>query len=350
MAALTRSRSVPTNVPNEHMIEHYVQRTRGGAGLIISEAILVSQQGTEWQNAPGIWNAEQVAAWKKVVDAVHAEGGAIYAQLWHTGRVAHPDAPEQKLAGIPVYAPSAKAAAGGKFRFIEGVPGYVTPTEVEDPSTLVALFKRGAIHAKEAGFDGIEIHGANGYLVHQFLDSTSNLRTDSWGGSIPNRARFPLEVLKEVVEIFGPNRVGYKVSPGGGYNDMGMPLQETIDTFSYFITESQKLPLAYICLTNYLPGFDATSRGTPHDVVATYRPLITSTLFFLNGGLAPEEAARLIDAGTIDAAQFGWLWIGHPDLAKRIEHGKALDAVVDFKTLYGPDLKGYNDYPEATYA
>ncbi|KAJ8591529.1 FMN-linked oxidoreductase, partial [Rhizopogon salebrosus TDB-379] len=243
MSALTRSRSVPTNVPNDINLEYYVQRARGGAGLIATEGALVCQQGSEWQNAPGIWNQEQVVAWKKITDGVHAEGGVIFNQLWHLGRVSHPDAPEQKASGTPVYGPSAKAARGGKFRFLPGQPGYVTPVAIDDPRAIIDLFRKAAINAKEAGFDGVELHGANGYLIHQFLDSTSNKRTDEYGGSIENRARFGLEILKELVSIWGSKRVAVRLSPSGGYNDMGMPLQETIDTYQYFISQADNLDL-----------------------------------------------------------------------------------------------------------
>ncbi|KAK7687075.1 hypothetical protein QCA50_009575 [Cerrena zonata] len=276
MSALTRSRSVPKDVPNALNVEYYRQRAAGGAGLIVTEGVLISQQGTEWPNAPGIWNKEQIQAWKKVVDAVHAEGSVIFAQLWHTGRVSHPDMPAQKESGQPVYAPSAIAAEGGKFRTLPGSPGYVTPTEVTDPNSLVELFRRAAENAKEAGFDGVEAHGASGYLIHEFLDSTSNKRTDQWGGSKENRARFGLEVLKALSDVFGADRVAIKLAPTGGYNDMGMPLEETLETFNYFISEANKLNLAYITLVRWSPLLDPAGRGTKHDVIASYGHLITA--------------------------------------------------------------------------
>ncbi|KAG1751714.1 hypothetical protein EDB19DRAFT_2035778 [Suillus lakei] len=353
MSALTRSRSVPTNVPNDINLEYYAQRARGGAGLITTEGT------TEWQNAPGIWNEDQIAAWKKITDAVHTEGGLIFSQLWHLGRVSHPDAPEQKASGMPVYGPSGISARGGKFRFLPGQPGYVTPVALDDPRVIIDLYRQAAINAKEAGFDGVELHAANGYLVHQFLDSTSNKRTDAYGGSIENRARFGLEVLNELVSIWGSKRVAVRLSPSGGYNDMGMPLQENIDTFRYFISQADVLDLGYICLVRYIPEFDpmidGNHRATKHDVLKTYRPCIKNSPLFLNGGLTPEEANQLIVAEEIDAAVFGTLWIGHPDLAKRIEHSIPIDAKLDPKTFYGggPQIpyeqqkKGYTDYPAA---
>ncbi|KAG6901761.1 hypothetical protein C0995_008236 [Termitomyces sp. Mi166 len=355
MSALTRNRAWGT-IPNDIMVEYYGQRADGGVGHITTEGILISRQGTEWPSAPGIWNREQVAAWRKVVDTVHAKGATIYAQLWHVGRVAHPEAPEQKLAGTPVYGPSAIAARGGKFRHIPGSPGYVTPTALEDPWTIVADYKQAAINAKEAGFDGVELHGANGYLVNQFLDSSANKRTDQWGGSIENRARFGLEVLKVLVEVFGGN-VSLKVNPAGGYNDVGMPLQEALDTYKYFLTEADKLGLSYITLVRYSEKldveYDGKKRATVHDILESYRSLIKNAKVFLNTGVSPAEGAALIEAGKIDGIVIGFDWITHPDLMKRVEHGKPLDNVPDIKNLYWregiqPSI-GYTDYPTAKY-
>ncbi|KAF9224369.1 FMN-linked oxidoreductase [Gyrodon lividus] len=355
MSALTRSRSVPTNVPNDLNLEYYTQRARGGAGLITTEGTLVVPQGTEWQNAPGIWSKEQVAAWKKITASVHAEGTVIFNQLWHLGRVSHPEAPEQKASGL--VAPSAKAARGGKFRFLPGQPGYVTPTEVPDPTTIIKQFRKAAINAKEAGFDGVELHGANGYLVHQFLDSTANQRTDEWGGSVENRCKFGLQILKELISIWGSKRVAVRLSPAGGYNDVGMPLEETIATYKHFISCADDMDLAYIALVRYHilfnPVIDGKHRATQHDVLESYRPNIKKSALFLNAGLTPEEAEGLVAQNKIDAAAFGTLWIGHPDVTKRLEHGAPLDNKLDPTTLYGhgpqssPEelKKGYTDYP-----
>ncbi|KAF8997115.1 hypothetical protein BDQ17DRAFT_1248994 [Cyathus striatus] len=356
MSALTRNRA-PGTIPNDIMKEYYVQRARGGAGLIVTEGALVTRQGTEWPHAPGIWSSEQAAGWKKIVDAVHDEGSKIYAQLWHLGRVSHPDAPEQKLAGVPVYAPSAVAAEGGLFRHLPGKPGYVTPTAVEDPSTLVKLYKDAAVFAKEAGFDGAELHGANGYLITQFFDKGSNQRTDKWGGSAENRSRFGLEVIKAVKEVFGEN-VSIKLSPAGGYNDVGMPLEDTIETYSYFIKEADKLGLAYIELMRYSAKLDVVvdgkGRATQHDILETYAPLIKNSKVFVNVDVTPEEGATLISTKKVDAIAIGFNWITHPDLAKRVKHGKPLDNYPDIPHLqWGKDEKdlavGYTTYPEATY-
>ncbi|KAF9254587.1 FMN-linked oxidoreductase [Marasmius fiardii PR-910] len=359
MSALTRNRS-PDTVPNSVNVEYYRQRARGGAGMIVTEGTLITPQGSEWQYAPGIWSEEQVEGWKKVIDGVHEEGSLIFAQLWHLGRASHPDAPEQKKAGVPVYAPSAIAARGGKFRFIPGVPGYVTPTEIDDPRKIIDLYKTAAVNAKKAGFDGVELHGANGYLVHQFLETHSNKRTDQWGGSVENRCRFGLEVLKVFIEVYGADRVAIKLSPAGGYNDMGMPLEETLETYRYLLSEIEKLKLAYVCVMRYWdawdPVIDGKKRGTPHDVVESYRSYVKNVRFLVNCGFTPDEGAKMISDGNADAIVFGFLWIAHPDLAKRIQHGKPLHPEITQATkLYGhggvleEQAAGYTDYPAEVY-
>ncbi|KAJ4465266.1 hypothetical protein C8J55DRAFT_528841 [Lentinula edodes] len=360
MSALTRNRALPTNVPNDLMVEYYRQRAES-AGLIVSEGILICQQGTEWPHAPGIWNQDQIVGWKKINDAIHKAGSQSFAQIWHLGRVSHPKAPEQIASGQPVYGPSAIAARGGKFRFLPGTPGYVTPTEIDDPMKLVALYKQAAINAKEAGFDGVEVHGANGYLVHEFLDSGSNLRMDSWGGSIENRSRFGLEVLKAVSEVWGPDRVGIKLSPAGGYNDMGMPLEETLETYNYFIAQVDKLGLAYIVLQRYTqfldPIIDGKRRAIDHDVIGAYGHLVKRSTLLSNGSFTPEEAAQTVSEGKVVGVFWGQLWVSHPDLAKRIQNGKPTDTPIDLHTLYGntagttldDQRVGYTDYPFAEY-
>ncbi|KAJ3713272.1 hypothetical protein DFJ43DRAFT_46413 [Lentinula guzmanii] len=380
MSALTRNRALPTNVPNDLMVEYYRQRAES-AGLIVSEGILVCQQGyrarrhiciyswmlsgafsrTEWPHAPGIWNQEQIHGWKKINDAIHGAGSKSFAQIWHLGRVSHPDAPDQIASGQPVYGPSAIAARGGRFRFLPGIPGYVTPTEIDDPVKLVALYKQAAINAKEAGFDGVEVHAANGYLIHEFLDSGSNIRTDEWGGSLENRSRFGLEVLQAVIDIWGTGRVGIKLSPSGGYNDMGMPLEETLETYKYFITEIDRLGLAYIVLQRYSefldPIIDGKRRAIKHDVVHAYGHLVKKSTLLSNGDFTPEEAAEYIAAGKVVGVFWGHLWVSHPDLAKRIQNGKPIDTPIDMHNLYGnacgttldDQRVGYTDYPFAEY-
>ncbi|KAJ6564385.1 hypothetical protein B0H19DRAFT_1258836 [Mycena capillaripes] len=354
MSSLTRNRSTNT-VPNDIMLKYYVQRAKGGAALIVTEGVLITRHGSEWPEAPGLWDKSQVEGWKKITDAVHAEGTKIYAQIWHPGRASHPDAPEQIKAGVPVYAPSAVAARGGKLRFL-GDAGFGMPTEIPDPTILIAQFKQAAINAKEAGFDGVEFHAANGYLVHQFLDSTSNQRTDKWGGSPENRARFALEAINELITVYGPD-VALKVSPASGHTDVGMPLQDTIDTFGYLLREVNKLGLAYVALVRYSAWLDleidGKKRAAQHDVVETYAPFLTNIPVFVNAGVTPAEAENLVARGKAAGVFMGMNWLTHPDLVRRIKAGKELDNVPDWKHMYDAEgvdpALGYLDYKEATY-
>ncbi|KAF8146636.1 flavoprotein NADH-dependent oxidoreductase [Mycena galopus ATCC 62051] len=314
------------------MLKYYVQRAKGGAGLIVTEGLLITHQGSEWPEAPGIWEEAHINGWKKITDAVHEAGSKIYAQLRHLGRLNHPEAPQQIKAGVPVYGPSAISARGGKFRFISGEPGYVTPTEIADPTVLIAQFKQAAISAKAAGFDGIEC------------------------GSVENRTWFTLEILKELVAIWGPD-VAVKISPAGSYNDMGMPLQDTIDTYSHLLREVNKLGLSYVTLTRYNawtdPEFNGKKRGTPHDVVETFSPFLTNTCIFVNSGVTPSEAEELISSGKAAGVFMGMNWLTHPDVGRRIKAGKPLENAPDFMTFYGAEgvdrARGYTDYKEATY-
>ncbi|KAK2461296.1 hypothetical protein APHAL10511_006823 [Amanita phalloides] len=354
LAALTRNRALGT-VPNDIIKDYYLQRA--DAGLIVTEGVLVSRQGSEWPHAPGIWNEEQVQEWKKIVDAIHAVGGHVYCQLWCVGRVCHPDAPEQKLAGVPVWGPSAIAARGGKFRHIPGMPGYVTPVEIPDPWTIVDEFRKAAFNAKAAGFDGVEMHGANGYIISQFLDNTVNKRTDEWGGSVENRCRLGLEIIKAVKEAFGRN-VAIKLSPCGGYNDMGMSIEDTLETFGYFILEADELGLAYICLLRYISQldykYDGQPRSTYHDVLGCYGRLIKNCKVMINGNVLPEEGAQLINAGLVDFISIGIPYISHPDLVRRVKYGKLFNNALDIPHMQWVEGRenqriGYTDYPEAHY-
>ncbi|KAJ7197366.1 hypothetical protein GGX14DRAFT_536843 [Mycena pura] len=355
MSAMTRNRADANRAPNHLMKRYYLQRALGGAGLIVTEATLISPHGSPYDRCPGIWTTEQVAGWRRITNVVHLAGSKIYCQLNITvvGRLSHCDS-----GAGPVYGPSPIPARGGRgcFHFLPGRLEFETPTEIPDPSVIVGNFKGAAINAKLAGFDGVELHAASGFLVHQFLDSSSNVRTDKWGGSPENRARFGLEVLKALVEVFGSN-VSLKVSPAGGFNDMGMHLQETIETYSYFLSEADKIKLSYITLYRYIPHLDplveGKRRGTPHDVVATYGKLIRHAKRFVVGGVTPAEAEELVRTAEVDGVFFGMLWLAHPDLAKRIRHGKRIDNVVAMPHLYGDvdgdPRVGYTDYSAVTY-
>ncbi|KAG8910372.1 hypothetical protein FRC01_006371 [Tulasnella sp. 417] len=369
MSAMTRNRSVPVNVPNDANVEYYAQRAEGGAGLIVSEGVLISPQGTTWPHAPGLWSKEQTEGWKRVTDSVHQAGGKIFAQLWHVGRIAHKDMPEQKKSGNPVQGPSPVAARGGEGQYARfGMPkedGHSIPVPLEDPRAVIDKFKVAAANAKEAGFDGIEITAGNGYLINQFLDNTSNHRTDEWGGSVENRARLGLEITNALIDIWGPGRVGVKITPYGGYNDMGMTLDDTHSTFNYYVKELMALNIAYITIGRYVPNtpadieIDGKKRATPHDVLEAYGPLFkqagagATTRLFINGSLNPAEANELIGSGKMDGAVFGWLWIGNPDLQTRIEKGAELVFMPDVTQLYGSKTdtphSGYTDYPKGAY-
>ncbi|KAJ7712171.1 hypothetical protein B0H14DRAFT_3119220 [Mycena olivaceomarginata] len=369
MSAMTRNRADARRIPNNIMKKYYLQRALGGAGLIVSEATLISPQSSQYDRNPGIWNMEQVAGWKKITNVVHLAGSKIYCQLWHVGRLNKSDAETQSPTGS-IHGPSDIPARRGRgcLHFLPGNSEFGVATSIPDPLKFVQLFKDAAANAKLAGFDGVELHAANGFLVHQFLDSTSNRRTDKWGGSCENRARLGLEILKALVEVFGPN-VSLKISPGigkpgcpslslaEGQKNIGMPLQDTIETFSYFVSEADKLKLSYITLARYAPHFDPTidgkKRGTPHDLLSTYGKFIDNAKTFLVGGVSPEEAEELVKSGQVDGAFFGMPWLAHPDFAKRIGHGKRMDNLPAMSHLYGdvnvdPCL-GYTDYPAVTY-
>ncbi|KAK0431022.1 hypothetical protein EV421DRAFT_1912261 [Armillaria borealis] len=261
-------------------------------------------------------------------------------------------------------------ARGGQFLFLAGQPGYITPTAIDNPYTLLSQWKQAAVNAKEAGFDGVEIHGAYGYLIHQFLDSTSIERTDEWGGSVQNRVRFTLEVVKIAADIWGAERVGIKLNPVAGYNDIGhvvitsvkkMPLQETLDTFRYLISELDSLGTAYVALVRYAesldPVIDGTRRGTKQEVLGTYALLVKNpaTKVFANASFTGEEASLYVEDGKVDGVFFGILWVANPDFAKRLEKGETVEENVDFMTLAGhgglesDERNGYVGYPAAVF-
>lgn len=358
MSSLTRNRS-PGTVPNEHNVKYYAQRAQnGGAGLIFGEGVLITRQGSEWPDAPGLWDEEHAEGWKKVVDAVHAEGTPIIAQLWHIGRVAHPDMDEQKKAGRPVYAPSAVGARGGKFRLLEGEPGYVTPTAAskENIQEIINQFEHAAKMAKIAGFDGVEFHSANGYLGEQFLSDVSNVRDDEYGGSIENRTRFGLEVVKKLIGVYGADRVGIKLSPCGGYNDQYFTSPESlVDTFKYYIQELDKLKIAYMQITQYNAygdvKFDGKPQGYDHDVVATYKDLLKNAAFIANCGYDGAKAEKEVEERGVKAVSFGQAFIANPDYYRRIQENLDTNQV-DYPSMYniidGDAGKGYHDYPFAT--
>ena len=327
MAPLTRCRAGVERVPNALMAEYYAQRA--SAGLIISEATVVSAQGIGYAGTPGIWSPEQTAGWKLTTAAVHAAGGLIFLQLWHVGRVSDPSFIDGEL---PV-GPSAVAAAGfvsllrPKRRF--PVPRALNTAEL---AGVVASFRLGAFNAQAAGFDGVEIHGANGYLLDQFLQDGANQRTDEYGGSIENRARLMLAVADACISVWGAGRVGMHLAPRCDAHGMGD--SDPAATFSYVARELGRRKLAFLCARE--------SQAAPR-----LGPLLKKAfggVYIANEGLDKSSAQRLLDAGEADAVAFGKLVIANPDLPRRLAEDAPLNAW-DMSTFYGPDAKGYTDYP-----
>jgi 2,4-dienoyl-CoA reductase-like NADH-dependent reductase (Old Yellow Enzyme family) len=323
MAPLTRCRASAGRVPNELMRDYYVQRA--SAGLILSEATAVDAIGVGYPDTPGIWSEAQVAGWAKITAAVRAAGGRIFLQLWHVGRVSDPVYLDGKL---PV-APSA-IAPSGHVSLIRPMKAFETPRALkrEEISGVIEAFRRGAENAKLAGFDGVEIHGANGYLLDQFLQSSSNHRTDDYGGTVENRARFALEVTDAVVSVWGADRVGYHLAP------RGMGDANLAETFGYLATELGRRKLAFLC----------AREGLAEPRLGPELKKIFGGVFVANQGFTAAEAETEIGAGHADAVAWGKLFIANPDLPRRFFEGAALNAPVP-ETFSGAGAVGYTDYP-----
>ncbi|WP_128891886.1 alkene reductase [Erythrobacter sp. HKB08] len=338
MAPLTRGRSTqPGSIPNEMMATYY--RQRAGSGLIISEATGISVEGLGWPAAPGIWSDEQVEGWKLTTKAVHEEGGAIVMQLWHMGRLVHPDF----LGGEPPVSASATTAPGHAHTF-EGRKDYEQARELpaEEIKRVVADYAHAAENAKKAGFDGVQLHGANGYLVDQFLRDSSNLRTDEYGGSPENRTRFLREVLEALIGVWGADRVSVRLSPNGetqGCDDSNPPA-----TFGAAAAVVQDLGLGFLELRE--PGPDGTFGQTD---VPKQSPMIREIYkgpLVLNSDYTAEEARADIEAGRCDAVSFGRPYISNPDLDVRIREGAEWAENKDVpRSWYGQGPEGYIDYP-----
>lgn len=340
MAPLTRSRAAqPGDVPVAMNAEYY--RQRASAGLIISEATQVSPQGKGYAFTPGIHSAEQIAGWQLVTDAVHQAGGRIHLQLWHVGRISRPEL--QPDGALPV-APSAIAPEGAQT-FISAESGMVDVLEpralgIEEMPGIVEQFRQGARNAKQAGFDGVEIHCANGYLLDQFIRTGSNKRTDAYGGSIENRLRLPLEVLDAVLEVWSPQQVGVRVSPTGSFNDMRD--DDPVSTFGAFAQAVNKRGIAYIeVVEDSFQGNHAD--GRPQPVIDAIRSAFSGA-YIGNGAYTADEARQRIEAGHCDLASFGRLFIANPDLPERLRANAELNEP-DYDTFYGGDERGYTDYP-----
>lgn len=338
MAPMTRSRAVAGEVINATAATYYAQRA--GAGLIISEATQISRSGQGYPNTPGIFTDDQVAGWKVVTDAVHAAGGLIVAQLWHVGRVSLPD--YQPDGGAPVGA-SAIAAQGQAMKPDFSMTPFVTPralTEAEIEGVL-ADYAHAARQAKAAGFDGVELHGANGYLVDQFLRDGSNRRTDRWGGSVENRARFLIEATRALVDVWGPARVGVRLSPTGTSN--GMFDSDPAATFGHAAAALKPFGLAFLHLIEAEPPHPmAGPEGSPR-LARALRQAFGGPVM-LNGGLTRETAEAALADGRADLVSVGIPFLANPDLVDRWKIGAELNPA-DRATFYGGGDAGYIDYP-----
>ena len=338
MAPLTRNRAGKANVPTAINATYYAQRA--SAGLIVSEASQVSPQGVGYPLTPGIHSSEQIEGWRLVTDAVHAKGGRIFLQLWHVGRISHPSL--QPNGELPV-APSAIAPQGEASTYTGPQP-FVTPRalELSEIPGIIEQYRQGAANALAAGFDGVEIHGANGYLLDQFLEDGSNHRTDEYGGSLENRARLLLEVTEAVASVWGGDRVGVRLSPSGTFNDMHDSNPKA--TFSYAADALNRFNLAYLHLVE--PRSDEEPNGAQalSELTAGYfRSIFRGTLISA-GGYDRESGNAAIASGDTDLIAYGRLYIANPDLPERFAINAPLNRP-DRSTFYGGDEQGYTDYP-----
>ncbi|NET48903.1 MAG: alkene reductase [Merismopedia sp. SIO2A8] len=336
MAPLTRARAGVSRTPNDLMQEYYSQRA--SAGLIISEATLISEQAAGWDQSPGIYTPEQVEGWKRITDAIHQQGGKIVLQLWHMGRASHPDF--QPGGVLPVSASAIRPQ--GEIHTPNGKKPHVTPRALtlnEIPG-VINQYVVATRNAKLAGFDGVEVHGANGYLIDQFLRDGSNQRTDAYGGSVENRARFLLEVTDAVIQEWSSDRVGVRLSPYNPFNDMKD--SDPIATFTYVAQALRQFNLAYLHIMEPLPGHffgvEGVERAAPLMQQEFQGPVI------LNGGYTAELGATAIQNGEAEAIAYGVPFIANPDLVERFKQGASLNEA-DPNTFYTHGPEGYIDYP-----
>ncbi|HEX8840155.1 MAG TPA: alkene reductase [Sphingomicrobium sp.] len=333
MAPLTRARSNREAVPNELMAAYYAQRA--SAGLIVSEATGISREGLGWPNAPGLWNEEQVEGWKVVTRAVHDHGGRIVAQLWQMGRLVHPD-----VSGLHPISSSATTAPDYAHTY-EGKKPYVEAraATLDDIERIVGEYAAAARNAIEAGFDGVQIHGANGYLVDQFLRDGANVRPDLYGGSIENRIRFMTEVLEATGAAIGMDRVGIRFSPN--IFSQGVEDSDPLPLFDAVARRLEELQVPWIELREPLPGQPGPQ---PTERVSPAMRKLYSGKIFLNGGFGPDSAREFMAEGVADGISFGRPFISNPDLVRRIAEGAPLNAG-DVDTFYAGGANGYVDYP-----
>jgi N-ethylmaleimide reductase len=335
MSAMTRTRATEEDVPTDMMRDYYVQRA--SAGLIVTECTQVSTQAHGIIRAPGLHRADQIAAWRRITDAVHAAGGRIYCQLWHCGRVAHPDmrGGERPVGPSPI-------AATGDFFLPSGRVEFPVPRELrfDEISGVVADFAQATRNARTAGFDGVELHGANGYLQDQFLQDGSNQRTDAYGGSIENRARLMMETTKAMIDAWSADRVGVRLSPSSYL--YGVDDSNKLKTFGVVVRALNALQVSYLCLLE--PNAKDAERGVQiGNVAETFRPM-TSVPIIVNTGFDKATANAALASGNADLVAFGVPYIANPDLVARLRSDATLNKP-DPTTFYGIGPKGYTDYP-----
>ena len=338
MAPMTRNRADnKENTPTNLHVEYY--RQRSSAGLMITEGSQVSERAVGYLNTPGIYSETQVEGWRQVTEAVHEQDGKIFIQLWHCGRISHP----KYHNGEKPLAPSA-VNPYIKIFTPDGVEDSVEPKAMCIPEIkeTVQEFKKAAQNAKDAGFDGVELHSSNGYLFHQFFNANSNIRTDEYGGSIPNRGRFLFEVIEAVGEIWPENRIGVRLNPSLN-NDFGIIADpETITTFDYIVEKLNAYDLAYLHLSEPFTDVSEIDFLVPN-IAKHYRPIYKETLM-INSGFDQEKGNKVIEEGTADLVSFAKLFISNPDLPNRFKENAPL-AEWDSDTFYTPGEKGYTDYP-----
>jgi N-ethylmaleimide reductase len=335
MSAMTRTRATESDVPTDVMRDYYVQRA--SAGLIVTECTQVSDQAHGIIRAPGLHRADQIAAWRGITDAVHAAGGRIYCQIWHCGRVAHPD----MRGGEQPVGPSPKPATGDFF-LPSGHVEFPVPRElrIDEIPGIMADFARATRNAREAGFDGVELHGANGYLQDQFLQDGSNRRTDAYGGPVENRARLMLETTTAMIDAWSADRVGVRLSPSSYL--YGVDDSNKLETFAFVVRALDTLRVGYLCLLE--PNAKDADRGVQiSNVAETFRPM-TSVPIIVNTGFDKAKADAVLARGSADLVAFGVPYIANPDLVERFRTNAVLNKP-DPATFYGVGARGYTDYP-----
>jgi len=339
MAPMTRSRATADHVPTDIMVKYYQQRAE--AGLIITEGASPSPNGVGYPRIPGIYNDIQIQEWKKITGAVHSKEGKIFLQLMHTGRVSHM---ENMKPGTKIVAPSAIAMSGQMYTDSKGLQPYPVPQEMtlDDIEQAQNEFVQAAVNAIEAGFDGVEIHSANGYLLDQFINPASNHRIDEYGSSIQNRCRFSIEVAQKISDVIGPQKTGIRLSPYGVFNDMIL-FDEIHETYAYLADALKKIQLVYIHIVNH------SSMGAPkvpESVQSNIRKAFKGTII-ASGGLDKETAENILTADKAELVAFGRPFLANPDLVHRMKNDLPLNDP-DYDTFYIPGEKGYTDYPFAT--